>query len=229
VVDRKRVPQLTRLVYHSQRSELKVSMRGGRRRWVVWVILTLGILLSVYLASPLIALHSIASAVETRDAVALTERIEFPSLRRSLTKQIVAKYLELTGKKLPLNALGKRVAVSVADPVVARLMTVRALLDLLGKGDAGEKAKVPLERAPFTAASFESLWRLWLNSEYLGRSFYVYLPPKKSREEQFRAHLRVIGWRWRIVGLDLPEDLKEHLARELVKLTQDRLNPQGSQ
>jgi hypothetical protein len=60
--------------------------------------------------------------------------------------------------------MGKRLAISVADPVVARLMTVRALLDLLGKGDAGEKAKLPMERAPFTSTSFESLWRIWLNS-----------------------------------------------------------------
>jgi Protein of unknown function (DUF2939) len=202
--------------------------RDGRMRWAPGVILTLGILLSVYLTSPLIALHSIASAVETKDAVALTERIDFPTLRRSLTKQLVDTYLKLTGKKLPLHAIGKRVAVSVADPLVARLMTIRALLDLLGKADAGEKAKLPLERAPFASAS-KSLWQLWLNSDYRGRSFYVYLPPKKSRPEQFRAHLRLIGWRWRIVGLDLPEDLKEHLAQELVKLTQDRLNPKGSQ
>jgi hypothetical protein len=199
--------------------------RGSRIRWGLWVILSLGILLSVYLASPLIALHRIASAVETKDAVALTERIDFPALRRSLAKQIVQEYLKLTGKKLPLHAIGKRVVVSVADPVVARLMTVRALLDLLGKGDAGEKAKVPVERAPFTSASFKSVWQLWLSSDYLGRSFYVYLPPKKSRAEQFRAQLRLVGWHWRIVGLDLPEDLKEHLAQELVKLTQDRLNP----
>jgi hypothetical protein len=107
----------------------------------------------------------------------------------------------------------------VADPVIARLMTVRALLDLLGKADAGERAKLPLERAPFaSASSSKSLWRLWLNSDYRGRSFYVYLPPKKSRPEQFRVHLRIIRWLWRIVGLDLPEDLKEH---ELAKLTQE--------
>lgn len=47
--------------------------RGGGIRWGVWVVLTLGILLSVYLASPLIALHSIARAVEIKDAIALTE------------------------------------------------------------------------------------------------------------------------------------------------------------
>ena len=149
--------------------------------------------------------------------------LNFP-LRRSLTKQIVEEYLKLTGRKLPLNAFGKGLAVSVADPIVARLMTVRALLDLLGKADAGEKAKLPLDRAPFTWASSESLWRLWLNAEYQGRSFYVLMPPDRSRSEQFKAHLQLIGWRWRIVGLGLPEDLKQHLAEELIKLTQDRLN-----
>jgi Protein of unknown function (DUF2939) len=198
--------------------------RARRRRWGLLAAAALCILLGLYLVSPLIALHSIASAVEARDAVALTERIEFPSLRRSLTKQIVEEYLKLTGRKLPLNAFGKGLAVSVADPIVARLMTVRALLDLLGKADAGEKAKLPLDRAPFTWASSESLWRLWLNAEYQGRSFYVLMPPDRSRSEQFKAHLQLIGWRWRIVGLGLPEDLKQHLAEELIKLTQDRLN-----
>jgi hypothetical protein len=158
--------------------------RGSGLRWGLWIVLTLGILLSIYLALSLIALHSIASAVETKDAVALTERIDFPALRRSLTKQIVQEYLKLTGKKLPLHAIGKRVVVSVADPVVARLMTVRALLDLLGKGDAGKQAKLPLERAPFTSASFNSLWQLWLNSDYQGRNFYIYLPPRKSHADQ---------------------------------------------
>jgi hypothetical protein len=108
---------------------------------------------------------TIASAIEDRDAVALTERIDFLAVRRSLTKQIVQEYLKLTGKKLPLQAIEKRLMVSAADPIVARLMTVRALLDLPNTGDAGEQAKVPLDRAPFTAASFNSPWRLWLNSE----------------------------------------------------------------
>jgi hypothetical protein len=49
------------------------------------------------------------------------------------------------------------------------------------------------------------------------------LPPKNSNADQFRAQLRLINWQWRIVGLDLPEDLKEHLAKELVKLTNELL------
>ena len=194
-------------------------------RWVLWITVTLFIILGAYFASPLIALQRIASAVESRDAVALTERIDFPSLRRSLTKQIVATYLELTGKKLPIGAMAKRFAVSVADPIVARLITVRALLDLLGKGEAGKSAKVPIDRAPFTSTSFKSVWRLWLNSEYLGRDFYIYLPPKASRAEQFKVHLRPVRWRWTLVGIELPVELKKKLARELVELTQERLKP----
>jgi hypothetical protein len=70
-------------------------------RWLLGVTLALCILPGIYIASPLIALQSIASAVETKDAFALNERIDFPSLRRSFRKQIVAAYLELTGRKLP--------------------------------------------------------------------------------------------------------------------------------
>jgi hypothetical protein len=173
----------------------------------------------------MIALQRIASAVESRDAVALTERIDFRALRRSLTKQIVDTYLELTGKKLPVGAIGKRFALSVADPIVARLMTVRALLDLLGKGKAGKSAKVSIDRAPFTSTSFKSVWRLWLNSDYLGRNFYIYLPPEGSRAEQFKVHLRPVRWRWTVVGIELPEELRKQLARELIELTQERVKP----
>jgi Protein of unknown function (DUF2939) len=96
--------------------------RDGRIRRRFWVALTLSIFLSLYLAAPPIALYDIASAIEDRDAVALTERIDFPAVRRSLTKQIVQEYLKLTGKKLPLQAIGKRLMVSAVDPIVARLI-----------------------------------------------------------------------------------------------------------
>jgi len=193
-------------------------------RWALWMTVAIVVLLAVYIASPLVALHSVASAVESRDAAALVERIDFKSLRRSLTKQIVTTYLELTGKKLPLGAIGKRFAISVADPIVARLMTVTALLDLLGKGEAAT-AKVLTSHAPFTSRSFSRIWHLWLRSDYLGRDFYIYLPPEAPRGEQFEVHLRPKNWRWTIVEINLPEDLKRSLARELVKVTEERLSP----
>jgi Protein of unknown function (DUF2939) len=190
-------------------------------RWLLGIVVALCILLAIYIASPLIALHSIASAVESKNAVALTERIDFPSVRRSFRRQIVATYLELTGKKLPLGAMSRRLAVSVADPIVARLMTIRALLDLLGKGDAEVVERVQTE-APFTADAFKSSWRLWLNSTYAGRDFYIRLPPKSSPNDQFEIHLRLIRWRWMSVAIELPQELRKKLTRELVESTKKR-------
>lgn len=192
-------------------------------RWTLGITATLVVLLAVYLASPLIALQRIASAVEARDAVALSERLDVAALRRSFRKQMVTTYRELTGKKLPLGALSRRLAMSVADPIVARLMTMRALLALLGDGKAGEVAKVPADRAPFSSISFPSIWRLWLSADYLGRDFYIHLPPDGPRSERFGMHLRLIRWRWELVGVELPDELRIQLARELIEETQERL------
>ena len=94
----------------------------------------------------------------------------------------------------------------------------------MARGRPGKSAKVSIDRAPFTSTSFKSVWRLWLNSDYLGRNFYIYLPPEGSRAEQFRVHLRLIRWHWIIVGVELPDELREQLARELIELTQERVN-----
>jgi hypothetical protein len=38
-----------------------------------------------------------------------------------------------------------------------------------------------------------------------------------ARERQFRIHLALRGLSWKLTGLDLPQDLQERLARELMK------------
>ena len=170
-------------------------------RWTLGITLAICLALGAYVASPLIALHRIAAAIEARDAIALTERIDFKAVKKSFKKQFIATYRELTGKPVPLGAIASRFAGSVADPLVARLMTVAALLDLLGKGEAKTNGRSHASRPPFTAGAFDSVWRLWLNSDYLGRDFYIYLPPEARRSEQFRVHLRPDNWRWTVVGI----------------------------
>src|SRR6185369_8444016 len=95
-------------------------------------------------------------------------------------KQIVQEYLKLTGKKLPLQAIGKRLMVSAVDPIVARLMTVRALLDLLNKGDAGEQAKVPLDRALSLQLLSTALAIFGLTPITEARAFSFIYPPKSQ-------------------------------------------------
>src|ERR1700687_4181712 len=123
-------------------------------RWTIWIPLVLVDLLSAYAIWPVLGFYRIASAVESRDAATLTQLVDFRSLRKSLTKQLLATYLELTGKEKKLGLIGKSIAMdvggSIVDPIVARLINADTLLDLLTTGKAGEVARVSPELAPFS-------------------------------------------------------------------------------
>lgn len=76
------------------------GLTDGLMRWGLWLTVVLVLLLAAYMVWPLTGFYRIASAIEAKDATALAERVEFRSLRRSLTQQVIAEYLKLTGKSL---------------------------------------------------------------------------------------------------------------------------------
>src|SRR5262245_53704729 len=95
-------------------------------RWGLWITIVLILLLAAYLTWPLIGFYRIASAVESKNAAALAERVEFRSLRRSLSQQVIAEYLKLTGKEKKLGRFRTGVATGVgaalAEPVIAQFL-----------------------------------------------------------------------------------------------------------
>ena len=190
-------------------------------RWTLWIAVVLVVVLSAYAIWPVVGFYRIAAAVEFRDAAALTQRVDFPSLRKSLTKQLIATYLELTGQKKKLGLIGTSIAMgvggSIVDPIVARLVNAETLLDLLTKGNAGEDAGVSPELAPFSTSALRNGWQTWWGSEYRGAYFYVYLPPEKSPDEQFRVRLSLTQWQWKLSGIDLPTPLRVQLVQEILK------------
>ncbi len=193
-------------------------------RWTIRVSAVLLILLAAYTVWPLIALYQLAGAIEKRDAVALNEKIDFPRLRRSLTEQVVAEYLKLTGMAKRLGPLGTGIAVgigaTVADPLVERLLNLERLLDFLNKGSVSgvvTGASLPSGLAPFDASSLSSAWRAWLSTEYSTTRFWVSLPPDKPAAQQFKPRLDLIEWRWKLTGIELPEQLRVQLAQEVIR------------
>jgi len=70
----------------------------GEIRWGRWIAVVLVLLVAAFFIWPLVGFYRIASAVEAKNATALAERVEFSLLRRSLTQQVIAEYLRLTGK-----------------------------------------------------------------------------------------------------------------------------------
>jgi hypothetical protein len=58
-------------------------------------------------------------------------------------------------------------------------------------------------------------WSAWLSSEYgLGR-FSIWLPPGIAESNQFRLRMQLLQWRWKVTGIDLPDKLRDQIAREL--------------
>jgi hypothetical protein len=190
------------------------------RKTIAWFLI-LAILLAAYTVWPLIGLYRLASAVEARNAARLGDLIDFPSLRRSLAEQVIATYLKLTGKDAGLGkftqAMVVGVTASVVDPVVDRMINPASMIDLLSKGSVGEGIAVPANTAPLTAASLDSVWRTWLDSEYSFRNFYARLPPDAEPAQRFRLMLRVTAWKWQLTRIDLPEHVRVLLAQEVIK------------
>ena len=118
--------------------------------WTLRIAAILAVLVLAYAIWPVAGFFRIASAIEARDAPALAKLVDFRALRKNLTKQVVAAYMELTGKEQKLGLLGKTFGVGVgtsyAEPIIAQLLNEHTLVDLLTKGKAGDQnIKVPAE------------------------------------------------------------------------------------
>jgi len=68
--------------------------------------LLLLVLLAGYWVWPFFGLRALGTAVQTGDAKALSEQVDFGFLRRSLAGQIIHTYLRITGREHKLGALG---------------------------------------------------------------------------------------------------------------------------
>jgi hypothetical protein len=190
-------------------------------RWTLRIAAILAVLLLAYAVWPVLGFFKIASAIETRDAAGLAKLVDFHALRKNLTKQVVAAYLELTGKEQKLGLLGKTFAVGVgtsyAEPIVARLLNEQTLIDLLTKGQTNDGIKVPAGFAPFSPSAMKSGWQTWWSSEYGLGDYFVYLPPDKPLDQQFKVKLSLKELQWKLSGIDLPRPMRIELAQELAK------------
>ena len=166
--------------------------------------------------SPFIGFYRLAAAVQSRDAAALEERVDFPRLRQSLAEQVVKEYQSLTGKqKRTFGGVPTGFVLMLADPIIAKYLNAESLMNILIKGDTGKGNEISLPDAPFSNSSWRNAWDVWWNSRNDIRNFYIYLPPDKARADQYGLRLSLRDWQWKLTGIELPDSLRVRLAREI--------------
>ncbi|GJD48160.1 hypothetical protein OPKNFCMD_0876 [Methylobacterium crusticola] len=208
-----------------------------------------------YGLSPYVALYRLARAVQAHDAQAVADRVNFRTLRLSLTKQAMAAAVDGIAARRDLSPRERQIlneaAGTLAEPVVETLVTPETLIDLLDDGwpqrlvldarpldgpaprespasrespalqespPAGTREAPHPERVGLPATSLWQLFALFRSAEPRGfRGIVVSYPPNRPHEGQFRLRLRLRGWTWRVVDLELPADLRERISQKLTR------------
>jgi Protein of unknown function (DUF2939) len=175
-----------------------------------------------YAASPFFAVYDLLRIVQERNLAELPARVDFPAVRRSLTAQIVRTYLRISGKTGQRGSTAEQfvvhVGASLADPIVAKLVSPETFLDLLRNGRPSD---VFSEDTPsvngLSSEALKNLWRVYANSELGIARFFLDVPVDKPQQETFRLQFCLNNWTWRLCGVELPELLQVRLAQEVLK------------
>jgi Protein of unknown function (DUF2939) len=178
------------------------------------------LLLLGYWAWPFFGLRALSADLQARNAAALSEQVDFELLRRSLTGQIIATYLRITGRERklgPLSPLASAIGASIVDPWVSQIVNPENLIELLRGGTIQTELGATSFKMELPNFSLSTAWNAWLSSEYGLGNFSIGVPVYAEAAEQFRLRMQLLEWSWKLTGVDLPEKLRDQFARELAK------------
>jgi DUF2939 family protein len=194
-------------------------------RWTIRSIILLIILALAYVAWPFWAAYDFVTALRSRDAARIERRVNFPAVRYSLTEQIVVAYLQLSGRDTRLGQFGRGLAVaavaSVAEPIVARLISAQALMELLETDSAAAAATSATGVLQgLGSGSIDTAWQLLLHSDWGFRRFVLAVPVNAPPTRRFRLRFRLTSWTWKLAAVEVPAEVRNRLAQELVRQTE---------
>jgi hypothetical protein len=184
------------------------------------LLIVLFLVFAVCVVWPLLGLKRIADAIEARDAVTFTRLLDVPELKRSIGGQIARAYLQLSNSGHRVNPMALNMAVqagmAAADGYVVEIIKAESLFDILKPARLEAFSGTGVGPKAWGIPNLKNAGRL-LASELRGRNFYILIPLSAAPEDQFRLRLRLQQWKWKIAGVELPEELRQQLARNFAK------------
>jgi hypothetical protein len=156
-----------------------------------WIALICLVLLLVYAASPYFSFWRFTVAVRSGDSVALNSRVDFPAVRASLKKQLVARFASATTGHKRWAKLGP----TLIDAIVDAYATPDGIAALLSNPGALKNLQTP-RQLQFSSGKAES-WSKVKYAFFAGpRSFVV-------DREGIKLRFRFTGTGWQLNDLDL--------------------------
>lgn len=174
---------------------------GGKQQNIL-IIALVGLLVISVLASPYWVVSQIKAAAKHQDVQALSEYIDFPSVRESFKAQVQAVLAEkAAAQSAPagLAALGTAMAAAFVGPMVDALVTPQALA-LMFQGHA-----IPLDAsAPAAEPSAEDgAAQVTMGYASYGR-FEVTIAERQHPEKKMLFTLRREGlWAWKVATMQI--------------------------
>jgi Protein of unknown function (DUF2939) len=186
-------------------------------RWFLGTLVALLVGAVVYIGSAIVSLDRLVEAAKAGDGAGVLARTDTARLRRSLVDQIVAAYLKRLGQDRPVKPLERLAAntygASIADAMIAKMLTAENLTSILNKGAINAGGGV---------ASMQRLTEIRPSNvfETLGR-----ISPVKPVELLIRlgdsdnaggVAIHFEGDGWKLSGILLPNAAVQVLAQDLV-------------
>jgi hypothetical protein len=160
-------------------------------RLVRWVVLICVVLLLLYGASPYFSFWRFAVAMRSGDSAAIGSRVDFPAVRASLKKQLIARFASATAGHKRWAKLGP----TLIDAIVDAYATPDGIAALLSNPGALKNLQTP-QQFQFSSGKPED-WSKVKYAFFTGpRSFVV------DREE-IKLRFGCTGLGWQLNDLDL--------------------------
>lgn len=163
---------------------------------VRWLVIICVVLLLVYGASPYFSFWRFTAAVRSRDAAAISARVDFPAVRASLKRQLVARFANQTSSHKRRSNLGP----TLIDAIIDAYVTPEGIAALLSNPEALKNLKAPRE-FHFELGKNEDLSKVKYAFFTGPRSFVV------DRDGiKLRFHFTASGWQLHDLDLGLTDE-----------------------
>ena len=167
-------------------------------RTIRWLVIVCLILLLVYGASPYFSFWRFTRAIQSGDNASISSRVNFPAVRASLKRQLVARFAQETNRRGRWHMLGP----TLIDAIIDAYITPDGIAALLSNPEALKNMKSP-RAFHFAPGNSEHLWKVKYAFFSGPRSFIV------DRDGiQLRFHFTGLGWQLYDVDLGLTPELR---------------------